>query len=367
MEPTHRDIRAYLVEELKKDIVGPQKEDEELTEGPTSYYLSGILFPADTDINPEEDRDSGDAADEIDDEVDTGTLMATATNPSTIGLTFATDASEILTISLSVAVYLEDKQENKPSSWKRQSLDVKPIVLNVKRVRTKTITIVTGLKLFYRVRARGEQRIVTLSLMNTHRVARDTRPDQYCFFQPEIQVSSTTSGKPVFKPRHGREGGYADPDRTLSELLYQHAPEYAVGHGCGVEWDALEGEPATQLRTSMIPSYELLQLTPKAREHFTALEMSFLSDSKKDDLIQGLRVLPARYREWLGGLKPEDRPADLQEMARQNIRECEIVAARIEQGIRLIDEDEQVREAFQLANRAMLKSACKGSMVEKVS
>ena len=178
-------------------------------------------------------------------------------------------------------------------------------------------------------------------------------------------VSSTASGKPVFMPRHGREGGYADPDRTLNELLYQHAPEFAVGHGCGVEWDALEGEPATQLRTSMIPSYELLQLTPKAREHFTALEMSFLSDSKKDDLIQGLRVLPARYREWLGGLKPEDRPADLQEMARQNIRDCEVVAARIEQGIRLIEEDEQVREAFQLANQAMLNQRARVVWLKK--
>ena len=170
MEPTHRDIRAYLVEELKKDIVGPQKEDEELTEGPTSYYLSGILFPADTDINPEEDRDSGDAADEIDDEVDTGTLMATATNPSSIGLTFATKAGEKLSICISAAIYLESKQEDRFSNWKRKSLDIKPIVVDVNRVRTEKIPIVNGLELFCRVRARDEQRIVTLSLMNTHRV-----------------------------------------------------------------------------------------------------------------------------------------------------------------------------------------------------
>jgi len=365
MEPTHRDIRAYLVEELKKDLVGPHQVDEELTEGPTSYYLTGILFPADTDIDSEEDKDSGEAADEEDDEIDTGTLMATATNPSSIGLTFSTNAGEILSITIRAAVYLEEKQENRPSIWRRQLLQVKPIVLDVNQTRTQTTPIVIGLGLFSRVRARGERRIVTLSLLNTHRVSRNNRLDPYCFFQPEITVESVDPGKPVFIARHGREGGYARPDRIQNELLYRHAPEYAVGHGCGVEWDAHEGEPATQLRTSAIPSYELLQLTPNPREHFQALEMSFLSDAVKDDLINRLQVLPVLYRDWLRGLKPDEVPPDLQEIAMQNIRECDVVAARIEQGIRLIEEDDQVREAFQLANRAMLIQRARVTWLKK--
>lgn len=354
MTVTHRDIRSYLVEELKKDLVGPYSLDEELTEGPTSFYLTGILFPADTDIDPEEDKDAGEAADEEDDEIDTGTLMSTATNPSSIGLTFSTSGEETLSVKIRVAIYLEDKQENGPSIWRRHLLPINPVILEVSKAYTDTIPVATGLALFRRVRVRGEQRIVTLSLLNTHRVSSSTRLDPYCFFQPEIIVESVDPDKPVFIAHRGREGGYIDPDRIQNELLYRHAPEYAVGHGCGVEWDARDGEPATQLRTSVIPSYELLQLTPEPREHFRALEMYFLSTASGEELINGLEALSALYRGWLHDLKLDEVPANLQETARQNIQDCEVVARRIEQGIRLIKEDEQVREAFQLANRAML-------------
>jgi len=354
MTVTHRDIRSYLVEELKKDLVGPYRTDEELTEGPTFFYLTGILFPADTNIDPEEDKDAGEAADNEDDEIDTGTLIATATNPSSIGLTFTTFSGESLSVKIRVAIYREDKQENGPSIWKRELLPINPVVLKVSKAFTDTIPITTGLALFRRVRAIGEQRIVTLSLLNTHRVSSTTRLDSYCFFQPEIIVESVDPGKPVFISHGGREGGYIDPDRIQNELLYRHAPEYAVGHGCGVEWDAREGELATRLSTCVIPSYELLQLTPNPREHFRALEMYFLSTASGEELINALEELPALYRDWLSRLKLDQVPAALQETARQNIKDCEVVAERIELGIRLIKEDKQVQEAFRLANRAML-------------
>ncbi|HWQ83119.1 MAG TPA: helicase-related protein, partial [Anaerolineales bacterium] len=98
----------------------------------------------------------------------------------------------------------------------------------------------------------------------------------------------------------------------------------------------------------------LLQLTPNPREHFQALEMNFLSTASGVELINGLEALPALYRGWLSGLKLDEVPAGLQDAARQNLHNCEVVANRIEHGIQLIKEDEQVREAFQLANKAML-------------
>jgi hypothetical protein len=354
MTVTYKDIRSFMVEELKKDLVGPYKVDEEITEGPTSYYLAGILFPADTDIDPEEDKDSGEAADEGDDEVDTGTLMASAINPSSIGLTFTTAADEKLAITIHVAVYIEEKREKGSSIWKRKILPVKPMILNVSNARNETIEISDGLGLFRRVRVRDEQRIITLSLLNNYKVDHSTRVDPYCFFQPEIIVESIIQGKPVFITQYGRSGSYFDPNRVENELLYRYAPEFAVGHGCSVEWDAREGECATQLRTSVIPSYELLQLTPNPHKHYKALEMLFLSNASSDELLRELQVLPALYREWLSGANLADVPDYLQEKAQQNIQDCDLVATRIEQGIRLISEDEQVRWAFQLANRAML-------------
>lgn len=353
MTPTQNDIRNYLLEELKIDLVGPYQEDEELKEGPVSYYLTGILFPADSDIDPEEDKDSGEVTDG-DDDIDTGTLMASATNPSSIGLTFATRDIESLSVIINTAIYFEDKQDTGHSLWKRKMLNIAPVVVDVNTPKTERPQLAPGLELFVKVRIRDERRIVTLALVNKHKVNRDDRMDPFCFFQPEIRVSSVAPDKPIFLPRQGHEGDYTDPDRMLNELLYRHTPEYAVGHGCAVEWEANEGESATLLRTSIVPAYELLQLTPNPSQPYQALEMSFLSEAKEEILIKELKVLPNLYKEWIHGLKLDDVRTDLQELARNNISECEIVADRIERGIQLIEADEQIREAFQLANKAML-------------
>ena len=59
-----KDIREHLIEELKKDLIGPRSEEEEFVKSkgdvPTSRYLSGVLFPKQTmmdeDLNLKDDQ-----------------------------------------------------------------------------------------------------------------------------------------------------------------------------------------------------------------------------------------------------------------------------------------------------------------------
>lgn len=353
MSPTHQEVRQYLLEELEKDLVGPDSPDEELKESPTSYYLTGILYPANTEIDPEEDRDSAEASDD-EDEIDTGTLMATASNPSAIGLTFTVPVDSSIKIYISAAIYIPKEQESGYKLWQRKKLEIEPITLMIDRSRTEDMVINSGLRLHIRLRQRETRCVVTLSLVNTHTAPKMEGVAKYCYFQPEIRVASEISEEPIFLPRVEENLNYSDPDRALNDLLYRHVPEFATGHGCAVRWDVIEGQNATEITTSIIPGYETLQFSPEPEESFQAQEMLFLADTDQQDLIGSLKVLTTRYRQWIDALDTGTIPENLLEMADQNISDCKEIADRIDQGIELLDNDPKVRQAFQLANKAML-------------
>ena len=355
MTPTHNDIREYLSIELKKDLVGPAKEDEELTESPLSHYLTGILYPPDTEIDPEEDQDSAEAVDQEDDEIDTGTRMAAATNPSAIGLTFTVKRGEEIKIITKAAIYINVEDTTRSwQNWQRKQLQIQLLYLTIKNDEIRNEEISTGLRLFIRVRTRNKFCVVTVSLINVHTQTSDIRPDNFCFFQPEIKIESNDPGKPVFLPRYTRESVMEDPDRALNNLLYRHVPEYSVGHGCAVEWEAEEGNNATVLTTSIIPSYEAEIISPDIYEPKKYQEMLFLSEANKDELISELRKLQNDYHDWISRLDTTNIPDYLQNLAEENINECRRAAKRIENGITLLETDIKVRQAFQMTNQAML-------------
>ena len=145
-----------------------------------------------------------------------------------------------------------------------------------------------------------------------------------------------------------------DEDRRLNALLYRHVPEFGVGHGCAVEWDAVEGERATLLHTVLIPTYEVLQFSPDADEPYLALQMKFLAQAETEQLVSALQELPTRYRTWIGNLSLDLIPTHLLELAGANIDICHQAADRIARGIQVLAENTQAREAFKLANQAML-------------
>lgn len=357
MSPKHEEIRSYLIEELNKDLIGPRKLDEELTDPPTVHYLAGILFPENTKVDVEQDEDANQASSEDEDEADVGTLIATSSNPSSIGMTFVVKKGITLIIKIRAATYeLEIDTTNQRRIWKRRELEIEPIKFRIDNSKLDNPNVAQGLKVMIRVRERDETAVVTISLINKYksRSAPDTQ-NELCFFQPSIEVRADDN-EPVFLARQLARTGLQDPDRDLYDLLYRHVPEFAVGHGCSVEWNTLDGENATFIRTSIIPAFEILQISPDLEQGFHAQEMKFLAFANKSDLIKELLALRTAYADWIDEQenKIDGLPKSVRSIAARNLNTCRQVASRIEKGIRLIEKDEVVQEAFQLANRSML-------------
>jgi hypothetical protein len=355
MTTTHQEVRTYLVEELRKDLIGPGRFDEELTDPPTIHYLAGILYPKNSKVDSEQDDDSNQAL-EDDDDQDMGTLIAAAINPSAIGMTFIVKRDESIRILIQIAQY---REENDPTAerkiWKRQEINISPLIFSP--LETARKQLVPGLELFIRVREHSTGNFVTVSLLNKNECGGEsTAPVELCFFQPTIQVSSESGSNAVFLPRGYKQTGLQDPDRELYDLLYRHAPEYAVGHGCAAEWDVDEEQNVISIRSVIMPMHEIFQVSPDLAQNFHAQEMKFLALAEKRELVKELDVLSNAYSSWINKREEEipELPERLRAIAIRNVENCRLVSKRINQGIQLIENDEQALEAFQLANKSML-------------
>lgn len=357
-EPTHRDVRAYLIEELHRDLVGPHTPDEQFRDRPTVKYLTGVLYPAQMLVSPEED-DEGAEASVQDDELDIGTLMASAFYPSSAGFTFQVDKGNQLVLKAEAARYIPKYGDDEYATWMREQLDLPEVTIELNKPEVFRKKLIRGLELFVRVRDRASHFLITASLVNNHEVPEEhNRPDELCFFQPELGVESAQEGDAVFIAREGLPQSHHDEERQLNRLLYRHAKAFAVGHGCSVRWQVFEGEArASAIWMDVMPFLEVPQITPDVEVDLEALVMRFLVESDESELFGALKQIPERYLQWISIQESllSELPADLLDVGKINLKQCRDVASRIDKGIDLLRDQSDVLEAFRLANRAMLE------------
>jgi hypothetical protein len=121
------DIRELIIEELKKDLIGPRISDDETFweyEGdkPTSRYISGVLYPRQTKLDQDvflKNTSEGESDDDEEVEHTSSFTTATGTYPSSLGITCSIlKQTEEIDVVINFAKY--DKQE-RPVKPKRKS------------------------------------------------------------------------------------------------------------------------------------------------------------------------------------------------------------------------------------------------------
>ena len=107
-------FRDRILTRLVEDLVGPLDANEVLSDRPTQRYSTGILYPRDAQIEPQEDEDSGGAVNLVEDSAseveETGVSLHAALKPATAGLSFALEASgadirPMICVEVACAVY----------------------------------------------------------------------------------------------------------------------------------------------------------------------------------------------------------------------------------------------------------------------
>lgn len=397
-------FRDELIQKLRRELIGPEipfgglpegtpPPTEVLHESPVQRYSAGVLFPARQPINEVEDssddgedvppasdpeifpegqanvQDKTAGEDRLGDAYDETVRLANEFFPSALGLTFIAAVSAKGLIIRSRAAVYESRPPADPASklreWHRTQLDLKPVPLVVDPGRTSGMSeseVAENLKVRYLYHRRADGTwLVTVTMLNSRQSSPDSlRSGSGCFFQVGFDVRDPSGGF-VFREYRPASRAIRDPkgEEGRLELLYRNRKAFAAGHGCAADWGEERDGCTDWVATSIIPAFKVAPVEPRV-EGGNELSMHFLSGAegrvKPDQVVTALERLPADYEAWVKDREAEvpGLPEQLRDAALSNLKDCRTCLERMRAGIGLLRIDPKLREAFMLANRAIL-------------
>lgn len=211
-------------------------------------------------------------------------------------------------------------------------------------------------------------RLVTLFLVNAQEEP-ETNKDSGWVFQPEliVRADQRASKTAIFRRRPVLAADGMDPEREALEMIYRNRVEFAVGHGVAIHAKTADDVTlATEVRTTVMPQYEV-QVTetpgldptdrPAMREMVGSglLDMQRLATLEIDPLVDALSMLTKDYADWIDEQRArvgtEITGYDAQ--SQQAMDRCQVIHARLQQGINTLKGNEKALAAFRFANQAM--------------
>ncbi len=384
--------RDQLIEFVEREFIGPdpidwpemtQSNGEEIltTDPPRTRYIAGILYPAETtdskaDLQEDEgvpaeepegedsgseDRKRGSEKSEVLEDAEELINRSNAYRQSAISITVAVKDGDMVRVHVAAGAYTKltltdpvterriDKYPRTALSWEN---DNAPLTLPAPNEGLKKYPIgTTGLQfdITYRY-ALGSSTIYTFTLENARPKASDTVKDEDCFFQCKFELTSQKGFAPLSDAQRITE----DEDYQSNQLLYRDVRNYAIGHGCAADWD--DSDKVSWISTAIFPKYDIKPIVPSKIDG-VSLEMLKMSPyGNFTDTVKELRLMCAKYREWINGLRTirKGLEAEYKITADRHIANCETCLSRMEKGVDLLEQNEEIRIAFQYMNLAML-------------
>ena len=401
MSDTRRD---QLIRIIERELIGPdpidaegmiQENGEEILtiDPPRTRYLAGILFPRETTVdklaetdpitfqeNKSEDTDSLISA-VPDDHASTirGTdyleeseeliNRSNARQQSAMSITAAVVDTDVVYVEVNAGSYQKILVETElDQSGKRKkvaryprtaitwdSRDT-PLILPGKEQGVFSLAVgSTDLQFHVTYRYNLDSAIIyTFTLENAKILTASTAiHDSDCYFQAGFKLKSAKGFHPL---PEADPINTDDEDYMTNQLLYRDVRSYAVGHGCSPQWEEIENK-VVSINSAIFPEYEINPIVPIAIPN-VSLEMKIFSDlGDATATFQNLETMCNEYQTWIRKLERDKVPAlseKLRNTALLHIEKCNTCLARMRSGLELLRNDDLVRVAFQLMNRAML-------------
>ncbi|MBK7646966.1 MAG: helicase [Betaproteobacteria bacterium] len=377
--------RKRLIDWVRKQLIGPPDSMEDGSDIvgvlPTERFPSGALYPISPSgegIDPAAD-DGGE-----DDSLPNGTgetkeepaVVRRYIPPSSLGFSFFIKGENIRFQILCRAARYErterDERGRFKNVWTRKST-VSGVHENDEFVNvacpSKDSRQSFEKKLGGNARLDVEWRrfadgwIATISLCNSNEVLNEEQTAGDFIFERAEKTLFEASLRCVIDV--GEVGAYPRVDRNLLdreeqeiELQYTRRHVYAIGHGCAAEWKVESGK-VIEIYSDMMPAVEVPQMTADTRASGDSV-LSLARLSAINDMHAGiqseLNAFVDGYANWVSEQErsiteqsEDDRAAAIRIVGRMLV-----AVLRMRTGLSLLSKDERVRQAFTLANRAML-------------
>ena len=394
------EVRSQLVDALRLDLVGPDiirslgMPDEVLPQPPSRWYLTGFLVPLEGDESQRSDETSteeldgaGDAKGADDAVPPEPTAARRAFFPSSMGVSILAPPVRKFAITVRWGDYepvargaspaagaaeprTGDQTKDGPparTDWRRTQREERvPIAMPDSIPATGEVDVPDsrGLRVAWAVRGVPEEavgvglppdtRCVSLFLVNRRKTEPDEIRDAAFAFQAQLEIHSE---RPLVPRPNLRSLDSIEWEERVADLQYRNAFEFAVGHSVATE-AVLEDGTCRLVRTCWIPQAEVERVapTPISGVELGMDELGLLADGSEAQAK--LSTFVSQYRDWIAEQrrKAPTEPAGRAEIAAMLLQRAEAAAARIERGIRLLN-DPTCLEAFRIANRVMAAQA----------
>lgn len=358
------DPRDDIVHYLSSQVIGPQDgEDEKLHEPPHRRYLTGILFPQEAAVDEELQEDIADDDAGLGDEDSTGDPVAMSAQqlPSSLGLSFVLRDWHSVSVDITCATYTAEGK----GTWRRVATSLQgqaaiTVAAPDRAGRAPSVAVMGGAASIESTwRPLGAGALVTVSLVNQARLPATGKLDAAdCLFQVGIRVNSDHIG-PYPSPMRIQSG---DEEAELA-LQYREVPTFAIGHGCSADWEQTESPVPTWVASSHLPQRDIPAVSfdlaeDRGTELGSVLDLNFLHGiaERPAEIVRALDAFVDAYRDWLSKrlTEAETLPTRHRVAATRILERVERAEQRMRAGVRRLEQDDDVRLAFSMMNRAML-------------
>lgn len=360
--------RDTLIDRLAVDLIGPLAPDELVDAKPSDIYLTGILWPQNLAIPPEQDDrlavagGEGDSNEESDES--SQPPAAQMRRPSTAGISFACASEEAApTVVVDVACARYEPHPEEKGKWTRVPCVVSPIEIELRPGHYDIPLLavgIEGVRLNVRALPFAEGVLATITLVNGSTPERSREAiEAATLFQTGLEIRASKDSRLITRP--SRKAAIDDDDRS-NALLFRRSREFATGHTCSAQWDAdADGRQIAAVRTAWIPQATSPAVSPEGSHHFQklsesgALAAATLAQSSAAELVAHLTGLCDAYSAWLEDQRSTlpDVPRPLLSTANAHLDEIARVLGRMRCGVDRLASDDAMAEAFRLANLAM--------------
>jgi hypothetical protein len=358
--------RGRLVDYLERQLIGPVDGPWETVRGfPTKRYLMGILFPQDTRAEVELlDEDADTVATEGEAVAEDPVALSGQWLPSSIGISFFAEAGTELSCAVWGARY--ERSTDRRISYRRIPIaepdrpETQPLPCE-----DDSVEVLDG-RAEIRIRAReiGDGTLYTATLVNLRALGDEPDPaPEDCLFQVGLSLTAT-SGVILEYPSVALIG--SDEEEQELRLHHRAHKTFAVGHGCAAGWGAAV-ESTTHVRSETMPR----RVVPAVVANPPAdVDDGVLSPARLGDETCGWETVRAELIGFVDVYETfvrtqalrEDVPVHMEAARTRVVARLERAVARMRAGITALDDD-IVRCAFRLANRAMAIQRARGKLV----
>jgi len=379
-----RNQRSRLYDWLSQCLMGPDSNAALESDAfdlrgikPLDRYHVGILFPIQkgvSGIDPtsketgEEEGDIplvGDLENEVEESAKPVVTKRRYVPPSSAGFSFFIRGDDVrLQVSpWAVRYELESGQD----LWRRKPFSdqvsyFQPPEERVEHSERKTV-FDNRAEVFVLWRPHADGWLTTVSLSNCKELPDDILQFEYRNKQSELSIFETQL-ECIIESGDGEVGTYPRVDPNLLseedqelELQYKNRRIFAVGHGAAVDWEEKNG-CVNKIWADFFPKVEVPQISVDSDGLKTnVLELEYLSQYPRDQKSIGadLEKFVHAYDEWVCGQQAsaENLSKMDQRVASRILSRMKKAVMRMEQGLRLLEQNQDAAHAFGIANEAM--------------